>query len=164
MNLFRYSIPLLLAGLLQGMTAAAASDEMADFKAAIRAKYDLKEQAFADGEAEPIASGFYSADAISVDHEGVTHRGRVQLRSMYEQLTKTATVKVESVETRVKGDMGWDWANFHVTPNAPGVEPFSFKILFLWEKTDGEWWSAGDMFVPGEFDAGTWQTAGAGLQ
>ena len=32
------------------------------------------------------------------------------------------------------------------------AEPFTFKMLFLWERIDGEWWSHGEMYVLGEFD------------
>lgn len=145
-------VPLILV-FLGPSSLVSAGEELTDFKTAIRAKYDIKEQAFADGVAEPIVSRFYSEEVISVDNEGDTHRGRSELRPMYEELTKTATVKVESVHTKVKGDMGWDWANFHVTPRDPDAAPFSFKILFLWEKIDGEWWCAGDMYVLGEFDS-----------
>ena len=71
---------------------------------------------------------------------------------MYEGLVQDFTVRVESVHTHVNGDAGWDWANFHVTPNDPDAEGFSFKILFLWERIDGEWWCKGDMYVLGAFD------------
>ena len=30
-------------------------------------------------------------------------------------------------------------------------KPFTFKMLFLWAREDGEWWSHGEMFVLGEF-------------
>ena len=115
--------------------------ELAAFKTAIRAKYDLKEQAFRDNDPEPILTKFYSATAISTDNEGKTKIGREQLRPVYEEVIG-AFVKVESFETFVNGDAGWDWVNFHVSfPPEAEMEPFTFKMLFLWERIDGEWWS-----------------------
>ena len=48
---------------------------------------------------------------------------------------------------------GWDWANFHVTPAEPNEQPFTFKILFIWEKVNGEWICKGDIYVLGWFEA-----------
>jgi len=153
MNLNRMLILWLALGFLSA--AAAATDqatELAQFKAAIRAKYDLKEQAFAAGDPKPIVEQFYSADVLSVDNEGNTHRGRAELLPVYEEVTRFANVRIESVNTKVSGDMGWDWANFFVTPKDPEEKPFSFKILFLWQRVDGQWWCEGDMYTLGLFD------------
>ena len=126
--------------------------ELAAFKAAIRAKYDMKEQAFRDNDPEPILTKFYAADAISTDNEGVTHVGRDALRPVYEEVIG-AYVDIESFDSFVRGDAGWDWVNFHVSfPPEAEMEPFTFKMLFLWERVDGEWWSKGEMYVMGEFD------------
>ena len=62
------------------------------------------------------------------------------------------TNDVIATDTYVNGNAGWDWANFHVVPKDPQAEGFSFKILFLWERIDGEWWCKGDMYVLGAFD------------
>ena len=126
--------------------------ELAAFKKAIRAKYDMKEQAFRDNDPEPILTNFYSEDAISTDNEGKTHIGRAELRPVYEEVIG-AFVDVESFDTFVNGDAGWDWTNFHVSfPPEAKMEPFTFKMLFLWERIDGEWWSHGEMYVLGSFD------------
>lgn len=126
--------------------------ELAAFKAAIRAKYDMKEQAFRDNDPEPILTKFYAVDAISTDNEGVTHVGRAALRPVYEEVIG-AFVDIESFDTSVSGDAGWDWVNFHVSfPPEAEMDPFTFKMLFLWERIDGEWWSKGEMYVMGEFD------------
>lgn len=126
--------------------------ELVAFSKAIRAKYDMKEQAFRDNDPEPILTRFYSEDAISTDNEGITHIGRAELRPIYEEVIG-AFVKVESYKTFVNGDAGWDWVNFHVSfPPDANMEPFTFKMLFLWERIDGEWWSHGEMYVLGEFD------------
>lgn len=126
--------------------------ELAAFKSAIRAKYDMKEQAFRDNDPEPILTQFYSDKAISTDNEGVTHIGTSELRPVYEEVIG-AFVDIESFNTFVKGDAGWDWANFHVSfPPDAEMEPFTFKMLFLWERVDGEWWSNGEVYVLGEFD------------
>ncbi|MEX2524357.1 MAG: nuclear transport factor 2 family protein [Gammaproteobacteria bacterium] len=146
-------ILIILMGAVAG-PALADDSEAAAFKQAIRAKYDLKEQAFAAGDADLVVDRFYSEDVISTDNEGNTHVGREELRPLYEEVTAAFNAKIESVYTHVNGDAGWDWANFHVTPKDPDseVEPFSFKILFLWEKVNGEWWSKGDMYVLGRFE------------
>jgi ketosteroid isomerase-like protein len=142
--------PLLVV--LDTNSAMAAGSDLAAFKQAIRAKYDLKEKAFAAGDPDPIINHFYAADVVSTDEQGNTHVGRDELRPLYKEVTAGHFVRIESVYTHVNGNVGWDWANFFVTPKQPGTEePFSFKILFLWEKVNGEWWCKGDMYTLGEF-------------
>jgi hypothetical protein len=126
--------------------------QLETFKSVIRAKYDMKEQAFRDNDPEPILTRFYSENVISTDNEGVTRVGREELRSIYEEVIG-AFVEIESFDTFVNGDAGWDWVNFHVSfPPEAEMDPFTFKMLFLWERIDGEWWSHGEMYVMGEFD------------
>ena len=126
--------------------------ELQAFKRAIREKYDLKEEAFRNNDPEPILTRFYAPDAISTDNEGNTKIGTEELRPVYEEVIG-ALVRIESFDTFVKGDAGWDWVNFHVSfPPEAEMEPFTFKMLFLWERINGEWWSKGEMYVLGEFD------------
>lgn len=135
-----------------GSAAMSPEEELAAFKAAIRAKYDMKEQAFRDNDPEPILTRFYADTAISTDNAGVTHIGRAELRPVYEEVIGSF-VEIESFSTSVRGDSGWDWVNFHVSfPPEANMDPFTFKMLFLWERIDGEWWSQGEMYVMGEFD------------
>ena len=132
------------------------SPELAAFKKAIRAKYDLKEKAFADHDAETILTKFYTQDVISVEGtaDGGIYVGREQIRPLYERVVKDSLVKVESVHTFVNGDSGWDWADFHVTFTDGKTKPFTFAILFLWTKVNGEWLCKGDYFVMGSFREG----------
>jgi ketosteroid isomerase-like protein len=134
--------------------AAASPDsaELQTFKKAIRAKYALKEKAFAAHDAETIVTKFYSADAISVGEGEGIFIGRDQIRPLYEEVVKDNAVRIDSVYTFVSGNAGWDWADFHVTP-AKG-KPFTFAILFLWAKVGGEWMCKGDFFVNGSFRSG----------
>lgn len=126
--------------------------ELVAFKKAIRAKYDMKEQAFRDNDPEPILTRFYAENVISTDNEGITHIGREALRPIYEEVIGSF-VKIDSFNTYVNGGAGWDWVNFHVSfPPEADMKPFTFKMLFLWERIDGEWWSRGEMYVLGEFD------------
>ncbi|MEM6575113.1 MAG: hypothetical protein AAF736_12635 [Pseudomonadota bacterium] len=133
------------------MESPSSEEQLAEFKAAIREKYDMKEQAFRDNNPEPILTRFYTESVISTDPEGNTKVGRVALAPVYDEVIGSL-VKIESYNTFVNGDAGWDWVNFHVS-FPPGVEeePFTFKMLFLWERIDGEWWSHGEMYVLGEF-------------
>jgi ketosteroid isomerase-like protein len=123
--------------------------ELAAFKKEIRALYDLKEKAFAEGNADPIVDRFYAANAVSVGPEGKPAIGRDAFRKEYQEVVQNHTVKVESVYSYVKGDLGWDWANFHVASKDGKEAPFTFVILFLWAKSGGHWVSAGDAYVTG---------------
>jgi ketosteroid isomerase-like protein len=138
----------------QAAKAAASSDstELRAFKKAIGAKYALKEKAFAAHDAETIVTQFYSADVISVGEGEGIFIGRDQIRPLYQEVVKDNLVKIDSVYTYVAGNAGWDWADFHVTP-AKG-EPFTFAILFLWSKVNGDWICKGDFFVNGSFREG----------
>ncbi len=130
------------------------SAELAAFKKAIRAKYDLKERAFAGHDAETIVSQFYSPDVISVGQGEGIYVGRDQIRPLYQEVVKNNKVKVDSIYTFVKGDAGWDWADFHVYPTDGKTAPFTFAILFLWARTDGQWMCKGDFFVTGSLKDG----------
>jgi hypothetical protein len=136
--------------------ASADSPELAAFKKAIRAKYDLKEKAFANHDAETILTKFYTPDVISVEAtpDGGIYVGREQIRPLYERVVKDSLVKVDSVHTFANGDSGWDWADFHVTFPDGKMQPFTFAILFLWTKVNGEWMCKGDYFVMGSFREG----------
>jgi len=140
---------LLLAAVIPAAQAEGKS-ELDRFREAIRARYDLKEKAFAENKPDLVVDQFYSEDVISVDHEGKVHQGREALRAIYREAVPGNTVRVSSIHCHVQGNTGWDWANFHVTPKDPAQQPFSFIILFLWEKRDGKWWCVGDMYTLGE--------------
>jgi hypothetical protein len=77
--------------------------------------------------------------------------GRDAIRPLYQEVVKNNKVKVESIRSFVKGDAGWDWADFHVYPTDGKTEPFTFAILFLWTRVNGEWLCKGDSFVKGSF-------------
>jgi hypothetical protein len=130
---------------------ASETTELDAFNSAIRAKYDMKEAAFAANDPEPILNRFYHPDVISTGPDGSTHVGRTEIRPVYEEVIG-GDVRIESYQSFVRGNAGWDWVNFHVTPPADsGEAPFTFKMLFLWEQEDGEWWSHGEMYVMGQF-------------
>jgi len=138
--------------LFSGVALAAAPDPaLAAFKQAIRAKYDLKEKAFAAHDAETIVTKFYTDDVVSVGEGEGVFIGRDAIRPLYQEVVKNNKVKVESIHTFVKGDAGWDWADFHVYPTDGKTEPFTFAIVFLWTRVNGEWMCKGDSFVKGSF-------------
>ncbi len=134
--------------------AAAPSPALAAFRRAIRVKYDLKERAFARHDAETIVTRFYAPDVISVGEGEGIFIGRDQIRPLYQDVVRHNRVRIESVYSYVNGDAGWDWADFHVQPDDPHNRPFTFAILFLWTRVQGEWWCKGDYFSYGSFRAG----------
>jgi len=135
-------------------SASLDSPELTAFKKAIRAKYDLKERAFAAHDAETIVTKFYTADVISVGEGEGIYVGRDAIRPLYRDVVKSNTVKVDSVYTFVNGNAGWDWADFNVLPVDPREKPFTFAIIFLWTKVGGQWMCKGDFFVNGSFHSG----------
>jgi len=136
-----------------GVAASLESAQLAAFKEAIRAKYDLKERAFAAHDAETIVTRFYSPDVISVGEGEGIYVGRDQIRPLYQDVVRNNKVRIESIHTFVDGHAGWDWADFHVYPT-DGKAPFTFAILFLWAQVKGEWLCKGDFFVTGSLKTG----------
>ena len=124
--------------------------EMAEFRQATRQLYDLKERAFAEADAELVVSGFYAENAIAVGPDGQAHEGRDALRGIYQRMVRDKRVRIESWQSYVHGNAGWDWTNFHIMPNDPARAPSSSIILFLWARNEQGWLCAGDIYVPGE--------------
>lgn len=141
----------LMLGSISSAVVAGAGAELEAFKQAIRSQYDLKERAFANDDPNTVVEQFYSEDVFSVDNEGHVHNGREELRKVYSEVVPPYSVKIESIKTAVDGNSGWDWANFFVTPDDPAEKPFSFIILFLWEKRAEKWWCVGDIYVVGKY-------------
>ncbi len=139
------------------VTAPVATDaEVAAFKKAIRQLYDLKERAWAAGDAETIVTRFYAPDAISIgEGDPGTMVGREQFRETYRKYVKDVTsVRIESVRTVVNGNAGWDWTNFYATvrpEKAKEYPPPLVRVLFLWSREGGHWICKGDVFVNGGF-------------
>jgi len=123
--------------------------DLVAFRKAIRAKYDLKERSYAAEDAATIVNKFYAADEITL---GRNHLfiGRDALLPAYQQAVREDNVRIESVYTYVKGNAGWDWANFYVTPKDGRGQQRTLAILFLWSKINGEWMCMGDYSAPGD--------------
>ncbi len=134
--------------------ASPETPELTAFRRAIRARYAIKERAFADHDAETIVTQFYSPDVISVGEGEGIYMGRDAIRPLYQDVVKNNRVKIDSVYSFVKGDAGWDWTDFHVQPTDGKTAPFTFVILFLWTKIDGVWMCKGDFFVNGSLRSG----------
>jgi uncharacterized protein (TIGR02246 family) len=134
----------------------AARSDLAAFKTSIRALYDLKERAWAAGDAETIVTKFYAPDAVSIgEGDPTTMVGREQFRATYRNYVRDVTaVRIESVRTVVNGNAGWDWTNFYATvrpEKAKEYPPPLVRVLFLWSKENGRWICKGDVFVNGGF-------------
>ena len=150
------SLPAVPAGPTLAAGADSAAPELAAFKKAIRELYDLKERAWAAGDAETIVTRFYAPDAVSIgEGDPTTMVGREQFRATYQKYVKDVTsVRIESVRTIVNGNAGWDWTNFYATvrpEKAQDYPPPLVRVLFLWSKQNGRWICKGDVFVNGGF-------------
>jgi hypothetical protein len=108
---------------------------------------------------------FYTPDVISVGEGEGIYVGTDQIRPLYEEVVQNNKVKVESIYTFVDGSAGWDWADFHVYPRDGKAKPFTFAILFLWAKVNGQWLCKGDFFVNGSLkDGKLWSPPAAGAK
>jgi len=135
-----------------------AGAELAAFKKAIRAQYDLKEKAWAAQDYKTLVTGFYSPQAFTAA-EGEPKfyaQGREQFLELYKTyVADTTQIRIESVHTYVNGNMGWDWTNFHANVKPEKVKdypPSPVRILFIWEKIAGKWVCSGDVVLLGTFD------------
>ena len=157
--MLRCALAGLAIGLLGGaepVVPAAADADLTAFKKAIRQLYDLKERAWAAGDAETIVTRFYAPDAISIgEGDPGTMVGREQFRETYRKYVKDVTsVRIESVRTVVNGNAGWDWTNFYATvrpEKAKEYPPPLVRVVFLWSREGGHWICKGDVFVNGGF-------------
>ena len=168
-HLLRITLTALLAGAALGVSAmpestAASNDKSSStpslqaFRKAIRAKYDLKERAWAAQDADGLVKGFYSPHAFTAA-EGEPKffaMGRAQFLDLYKTfVADTTKVRIESVHTYVNGNMGWDWTNFYADVKPEKVKdypPSPVRILFVWEKINGQWFCSGDVVLLGTFE------------
>jgi hypothetical protein len=67
---------------------------------------------------------------------------------LLERVVKDTLVKIDSVHTFVNGDSGWDWADFQGSFRDGKTRPFTFAVLFLWTKVDGDWMCKGHCITP----------------
>ncbi len=140
----------------EARASAVLPGESFEFKKAIRELYDLKEKAWAAGDAETIVTRFYSPDAISVgEGDPSTMVGREDFRKAYRQYVKDVPkIRIESVRSYSNGNAGWDWANFYSEPRPEKrsmYPPSPIRILFTFAKEHGQWICKGDIFVNGKF-------------
>jgi ketosteroid isomerase-like protein len=131
------------------------AENIADFRRQADALYRLKEEAFVKEDADTIVDRFYARDAITFGPEGKPTIGRDAFRKEYQAVVKVGTVKVEPVTTHVGTDAAWEWVNFRVFPKDKAQKPFTFIMLFLFAKQDGQWVSGGDAYTVGEFPKGS---------
>jgi ketosteroid isomerase-like protein len=144
------SIVLIVSASLSSGARADDSGALSDFKAAIRAQYDMREKAFNSKDIETLVNRFYTADAISVPPGDEITIGREQLLTAF-KAHSAMKAHIVSYRSYVNGDNGVDLANFYYTPDDSKEKPGVLKMLFLWEKRQGHWVCIGDMFVPGQF-------------
>ncbi|MCW5660315.1 MAG: nuclear transport factor 2 family protein [Burkholderiaceae bacterium] len=152
------SLPVAAAAPTPAAAPRAESADLQAFKKAIRAKYDLKEKAWAAQDHVGLVKGFYSPHAFTAA-EGEPKfyaQGREQFLELYKTfVADTTKIRIESVHTHVNGNMGWDWTNFHADVKPEKVKdypPSPVRILFVWEKINGQWMCAGDVVLLGTFD------------
>jgi len=129
----------------------ASAADMAAFRTQVDALYRLKEVAFSRDDADTIVDRFYTKDAITFGPEGKPVIGREAFRDEYRNVVKIANVKVEPVATHVGKDAAWEWVNFRAFPKDTSQKPFTFIMLFVFAKKDGQWVSGGDAYTVGEF-------------
>jgi ketosteroid isomerase-like protein len=129
----------------------ASPGEVAEFRRQVDALYRMKEEAFAREDADAIVDRFYARDAITFGPEGKPVIGRDAFRDEYRDVVKVANVKVEPFAGHVGKDAAWEWVNFRAFPRDRTQKPFTFIMLFVFAKKDGQWVSGGDAYTVGEF-------------
>lgn len=129
----------------------AGAADVAEFRRQVDALYRLKEAAFARDDADTVVDRFYTRDAIAFGPDGKPVIGRDAFRDEYRKVVKIANVKVEPFAAHVGTDAAWEWVNFRAFPKDKAQKPFTFILLFVFAKKDGQWVSGGDAYTVGEF-------------
>jgi uncharacterized protein (TIGR02246 family) len=114
---------------------------IADFQAAVAAKYALHEQAFADHDAAPIADAFYSDDADWAFQGYAGIKGRDAIRAFYDGVVTQAAVAIEPIDAAVDGDGGWSLCDYHVRVGSEGAgeQAWTYRTVYVWRKTGDDW-------------------------
>lgn len=121
-------------------------EELAEFRAATRALYDLQERAIADGDADIIANSFFAADAVAFGGDGVVFRDRPSWVAIFKSFVEGfSAMRIVSHYPFVRGDAGWDYATMINTAKDGGV--IHLAIVFLWTRVDGRWICAGNAYA-----------------
>ena len=98
---------------------------------------------------------FYAPDVISVGEGEGIYIGRDQIRPLYQEVVKNNKVQgrldLHASSTAMPAGTG---RTFTCIPTDGKTEPFTFAILFLWARIDGQWWCKGDFFVTGSLKTG----------
>lgn len=129
-----------------GQIPAPDPTELAEFRRAIRSLYDLQERAIAEGDAATIAEQFYAADAMSFGGDGSPFSGRPAWRAIYDGFVGGfSKMKIDSNQSYVRGDLGWDWAMMTNTAKDGSVSYLA--LVFLWVRSDGQWICAGNTYA-----------------
>lgn len=125
--------------------------QLEEFRQETRRLYDMKEQAFRDGDPTPIVDHFYAPDAVSAGEGFGVHAGAAEFRDAYKEFVSAYTVRVDPLLAEVSGDVGYEWVNFRIDPkDGSSDDAFSLIMLFTWKRSMGEWRCKGEVFVRGE--------------
>jgi len=124
--------------------------ELAAFKQAIRAKTISRNRRLPRTNAETIVTKFYSADVVSVGEGEGVFIGRDAIRPLY-----SGSRQEQQGQSRVHSKpssraMRLGLGRLPRVSTDGKTEPFTFAIVFLWTRVNGEWLCKGDSFGEGQ--------------
>jgi ketosteroid isomerase-like protein len=114
------------------------SAEQRNFVQALRERYAHHARAMEKGDLDEILT-FFTEDVVWMGSGLPSRNGKAEIRAMFEEVAGTGTVRSESLAAYVNGDSGWNFVDYHVTPNDSAVSPWTFRTSFQWTRSDDQW-------------------------
>jgi hypothetical protein len=122
-----------------------------EFRNAIAAKYAVLTEGFAKNDSGIVANDFFTPDAWSVGEGEETAIKADKIAQLYADFVGAYTFEAKSVSAYRVGNAGWDYAEVTLVSTDGQNEVHPYKVLYVWEKVNGEWCCKGQMYVEGSF-------------
>lgn len=116
---------------------------------AIGAQHEVMRRAFEIGDAKPIFDEYYTSDAWVFGDDEATWQGAAQIEELYAGIVGKNLWETKTERLLPFGDGVLEFLIGTLHPTN-GDAPIPYRILFAWEKVNGNWKCATQMYAHGE--------------
>lgn len=116
----------------------------------IRARYDVFEKYFAEGEVAALVADYYVREPLVSAPDAPLLRDLKSVEALFGEFTKAASaVSFESVEVRQSGDLAYELGRAFLTMRDASGTQAQARYLVVWRQTAPGWRAEADFFAFG---------------